>query len=500
MVRIITLLCTILSLWICTGCGSPQDEEIVFEYTIQSVEYSDGSYSFRKDLSCMQTPNARYYFESPITDEQRRACVEATEQILQELGPSDEITEICILDQTLYDSVYISGHTLFVSPQDWRSVGYITKVLLAVSGQGSHYGLAYGYANVLGERFQWTGSEDGQFTAPEVSEICDLNYLCFDNAFASETNILAARQTACDFAEYYIAEHGDESLWKLLCNSDTTAGMAAVAEALGKYYADNGISTEISTVRYGYGGVSNDYVVYSDYGIFYISDGWVDESWEYNPLVSENFLPDNYPEVRQFFEINLQQFEQYQALFALDSYDNDLKIIFTNSTTYSNPSVYILAQHAIFLKSVADLTHEYIHALTIPAAAENLETWSQEGFATYFAVWYDYYSREFLNDDYNSANFLQEYRSVLGRPLDVATDNDEILHFAAYYMGYEDPNESYLSGASFVGYLVEQYGIACVTEHLFGDGNTLPKSYEALLEDWLGYLNELYQDFAKNIE
>ena len=72
-------------------------------------------------------------------------------------------------------------------------------------------------------------------------------------------------------------------------------------------------------------------------------------------------------------------------------------------------------------------------------------------------------------------------------------DNDEILNYTAYYMGYDDPDKNYWSGASFVSFLVNQYGIDCVVQHLFGSGEPLPKTYTALVNDWVEYLDNAYR-------
>ena len=472
-----------------TGCGNLHMTKIDYNYTSQSIEYADGSYSFERNLDYLAATHAQYYFDTTIDDSQRRACVEATERILGEIEQLEENPIICVLETI---EPYISEHTLYVTAQDWHSVDYTTMVFLAASGQFSHYGSAYGYANLLCDRFGWETGKAEQISVPNVVDTYDLNYLCFEGGFTQEHDITVAKFTACDFVNTYIAEFGEDSFQQMLLKSDTSAGMDLLANELEQYYARRNLDAEVSTVRYGFGGTSNDYIVVSDYAAFYICDDWKDELAGVNPLISENFLRQNYAEVRQFFDINLGQMKQYQELFALDSYNNDLDIFFTSSTTHGNISIYYLNHHAIYLKSIADLTHEYIHALTIPAAVNDLETWSSEGVAAYFAVWYDWYSRDYLNQDYNSASVLDALRNKLGRPLDVEVDNDEILSYLAYSKGYDDPNKNYLSGAAFVSYLVNQYGAYDLVPWLCDSGEPLPKSSNAWVNDWTAYLNATY--------
>ena len=473
------------------GCANLQRSQVTYDYTTQVVYYADGSYSFERELDYLDAMHAQFYFDTTIDDSQRRACVEATERILGEIERLEEEPVICVLDTI---ETYISENTLYVTAQNWCAVDYTAMVLLAASGQCSHYGSAYGYANLLCDRFGWETGKAEQISAPNVDDTHDLNYLCFEYAFTQENDIAVARSIACDFASSYIDEHGEDSFQQMLLNSDTTAGMDLLANELEQYYAGRNLDVEVSTVRYGFGGTSNDYIVVSDYAVFYICDDWKDELAGINPLISENFLRQDYAEVRQFFEINIGQMNQYQELFALDSYNNDLDIFFTSSITHGNISMYYLNHHAIYLKSIADLTHEYIHALTIPAAVNDLETWSSEGVAAYFAVWYDWYSRDYLNQDYNSASIIDVLRNKLGRPLDVEVDNDEILSYLAYTKGYDDPNKNYLSGAAFVSYLVSHYGVDSLVQYLFGSGEPMPKPYNALVNDWLCYLESTYKE------
>lgn len=475
---------------VCAGCKNTATEPIVYEYAMQKISYADGSFSFQREMDCLQTPKAHYYFDSSVADSDRRSCVEATEQILSHFSEQNAVLSICVLE---IDDTYIESNTLFLSPQDWRSVDYATKVLLAISGQCSHYGLAYGYANWLCDGFEWPGSYEGAFATTDDTEIYDLNYLCFDNRFTSEDNISSVRFVAVDFVSNCITEIGEDAFQQLVLNSDTAAGMNHVVNALTQYYQSNGQNIEVSDVRYGFGGVSNDYIVSSDFGTFYIGKEWVDQFIDYNSAISANFLHEQYGEIREFFTINLQQMAQYQELFGLDSYDNNLTVIFTNSTTYGGAaSEYRSNGHTIYLKSIMDMTHEYIHALTIPSATRDLETWEYEGFATYFSVWYDFYSRDFLNNDYNSLSTLAPLREKLGRPLDVLTDNDDILNYVVIAKKWVDPNVNYWSGASFVGYLVNQYGLDNVVQHICGVGDSLPKSVGSLVQEWKDYLENAY--------
>lgn len=475
----------------CTGCKNASVDPIVYEYTAQKIDYADGSFSSGYVLDFLQTSNAHYYFSTSVADPDRRSCIEATEQILKEFSTLENAPTICVLE---IEDTYIEGNTLFLNPQDWISVDYATKVLLAASGQCSHYGLAYGYASLLCDRFGWGKSNAEAFAIAGDVEVYDLNYLCFDARFTSEADVSTAKSVSMDFVLDCMDKLGEESLQQLLLDSDTTVGMEHVASTLNTYYEANNQRIDVSTIRYGFGGVSNDYIVSTDRGIFYICKDWIDHSIDYNSEVSANFLHEAYSDIRNYFTINLKQMAQYQALFGLASYDDNLTVIFTNTRTSGGASEYRLNGHTIYLTSIMDLMHEYIHALTIPSAVRDLDNWEKEGFTTYFSVWYDFYSRDFLNNDYNSSSTLAPLREKLGRPLDVVTDNADVLNYVVFTKNWFDSNMNYWAGASFVGYLVNQYGLESVIQYIYGTGEPLSKPITTLTKDWIEFLQITYKD------
>lgn len=500
---ILILFALILSF--CTGCTTIPIEEptVEYEFTTQEISYSEenAKYSFRMDAEYTQGEFASYYFEAVIDETDRQKCIKATERILSELENLEVTPEIFIFSADSYNSIYITENKVYMSQQDWESVDFVTNILLTVFGRCSHYGLAYGYATALCNQFQWTEGAEGDFVVPETMKACDLNFLCFDTSFVSEEDVLAAIQIANAFADSYISEYGETALQQLLSSSDTSQGMEKLRVALREYYSDNGLDFNPSVVRYGYGGVSFDYIVESDLATFYIGSDWVDEYQDLNPLVTDNFLHSKYAEVKDFFEINLAQMSQYQTLFALEDYNDDLQIIFSNSKNLSQYSFYQKGSHTIYVMNIDSLMHEYIHALTQPDAT--MESWETEGFARYFSYRYDYYGIAFLNQDYNNTpesaatQYVHEYLEVIDRPIDMAVDYLELENIAVYSRSYTNPNSSYVAGSSFIQYLVNQYGEECVIQHIYGSVDALPKTYPELVQDWNTYIDETYQAYSK---
>lgn len=492
-----------LMMAICAGCATVPAEEtsLQYEYTAQEITYSDenAKYAFRMDVEYTQGKFASYYFESAIDVAERQRCINATERILSEIENLETAPEIYVFSPDTYNNTYIMENKIYTSRRDWESADFIADILLTVFGRCSHYGLAYGYAVVLCNQFQWAEGAGGSFILPETVSACDLNLLCFDPSFVSEEDALAVMRLASGFVDSYLSEHGETSVQQLLSVSDTAPGMETLRDALGSYYHINGLDFSPAVVRYGHGGVSYDYIVESDLGVFYIETNWVDENRDLNPLVTENFLHSNYAEVKDFFEINLDQMSQYQTLFALDDYNNDLQIIFSNIKNQSRYSFYRGDTHTIYLKNVDSLMHEYIHALTQPDAS--MMSWEIEGFARYFSYRYDHYGMALLNQDYNNTPetaetlYVHKYLKTIGRPIDMAVDYLELENIAVYSRSLTNPNKSYVAGSSFIQYLVNQYGEECVIQHIYGSGDALPKTYPELVRDWNTYIDETYQDF-----
>lgn len=476
------------------------DEHI---YQPETIFYSEkeAQYSFRREMELTATSLAKYYFDPAIEKAERSLCIEATDRILANQAIKEAVPEIYVFTPDTYDGLYLEENRLYQSVRAWETPDYVTDVLLAVYGKFSHYGLAYGYAHWLCGEYAWSSMPEHSFIVPGVSSVCDLNLLCLNAAFVGEQDAAVAQALAYNFVQSFIAENGEAALQKLLSASDTAEGMEAVGNELALYYQSHGLDYIPSLLRFGSGGTAFDYLVSCDTGTFYISKDWSDRNLQANPMLYQGFLHKNYPDIQQFFEINLKQMEQYQALFALDDYRNGLSILFVNSGGSSNYSFYQSGTHRIYVKNIDSFMHEYIHALTQPQTS--MEMWKTEGFARYFSYRYDYYGIAFLNQDYNSApdsaatRYVHEYRNKINRPIDMAADYGEIENIAVWSRSYTNPNASYVAGSSFVQYLVGQYGERAVVDSLYGDGTPLPKSYTELVHDWNAYIQDTYQDYSK---
>ena len=475
------------------GSTTPPEKR---NYISSDVTYSESTaqYAFRLNMDTTETESAKYFFEESIENKDREACIEVTDKVLSHLTLDEVVPEIYIFSNDRYSYKNISEHKFYCSIQDWKSVEYVTDVLLVAYGESTHYGTAFGYANYLSKNYNWK-SYESKFSNPSVSDTFDLNYLCFNESFTTSNDVAVAKGISCAFVDAYINQHGEQAFQQLL------SAPSKSINALAAYYTANGVSYIPSVVQYGYGGKKYDYLVYSDYGTFYIGKDWVDMCAEQNPLITDGFLHANYAETKAFFETNISQMKQYQDLFNLDTYNNDLAIVFSPKTSASQYSYYQGVIHRIYLYNVDSLMHEYIHSLTMPS--NSMASWKAEGFARYFFYYYDFYGIPFLNQDYNNSpntpelQYVHEYLATINRPIDMAKDYCELENVAVYYFGFTDPNKNYLTGSSFVQYLVKQYGEEAVIHSIYGNGDPLPKTYAELVKEWNEFIETNYSNYSK---
>ena len=492
----VILLCIILVL---PACELKTEKN----YQSQTITYSEpcSASSFNVKMEYYESKRAKYYFEPAISSSERETCIESTDAVLERQAVINAKLEIYIFTENNYKSKYISSHKLYTKINDWKSIDYVTDVLLALYGESAHYGTAFGYAKYLCDENGWKNNVASRFSNLTNKDAYDINMLCFDGKFTSADDISKVQGIASDFVNDYIDKNGENAVQSLLSSSSTNDGMKTMQHLLKNYYKNNGVTYDPSIVRYGYGGESYDYIVYSDFGTFYMENSWVDTNLKSNPLVYEGFLHSKYSDTKMFYETNIKQMRQYRDLFALGEYKAGLDIVFSKVRSASKYSFYQKANHRIYAYNIDSLMHEYIHAIAIPSST--MEQWQIEGFARYFSYYYDHYGIAFLNNDYNNTpdtaatKYVHEYLENIGRPINMVTDYKELENIVVYSRSFKDPNSSYVAGSSFVQFLVERYGESMVINHIYGKGEQLPVSYNQLVAEWNTFIENNYSNYSK---
>lgn len=79
----------------------------------------------------------------------------------------------------------------------------------------------------------------------------------------------------------------------------------------------------------------------------------------------------------------------------------------------------------------------------------------------------------------------------------MAKDYSELENIAVYSRSFTDPNANYVTGSSFVQYLVKQYGEEAVINSIYGNGDSLPKAYAELVKEWNEFIEANYKKYSK---
>lgn len=455
------------------------------------------SFALNKDMELGERNGIAYIFEPSIPLEERARCIQATEAILARLGNTQSL-QLAVYSQRTYDSTFVSGNTIYTCLQNWESPEYVSSLLYGLFGEYCHYGAVYGYANYLcRELFDAPMEFWSTFQYyPGDGDALDLNLLCFRPEYAKDIQSLT--QLSNTFVADYIQAKGEAAFHELLKKSGKLECIQEFTQILTEFYAARGFFYTPSQLLFRQGGKSYAYIVKGDYATFYMEKNWVDSTSKNMPMCYDGFLRQNYSEVKQYFTTVLGEMAQYQKLFSLDSYNNDLDVYYTN---YHTRPGYFPEYHAFRLPSVNSLSMLYVGSLVgliIPQ-----EDWAVNGTLAYFSYYYNHYGNtiknyyaNILSDSTNRQDYWN-FRQWLGRDIDFFTDYTEFSHHYAYSNGYTHPDKG--GSDSFMAYLIHRFGeeavidILCRT-HDFGDD-----TFDELVADWTAFLEENYSS-PKRVE
>lgn len=497
---LIMLLCFTL---VFSSCHSDSAPELVFITENVILREPNNAFVKSSDMELASVDGVTYAFEQAISADDRMDCIEKTQSVLDRIELKKEI-HIYIYTSDTYDRAYISDGAIYTSVQSWESPEYISYLLLGLFGEYCNYGAIYGYATFLYGQLNESTADKNEFVWDSEMDCSalDLNILCFDETFVSQKEIENVRNISAAFVSDYINAYGIREFHELLKNSGNAEGADLFGKELSHFYSMNHVDYIPSNVLYSFGGRSYNYIVRCQYATFFVANGWYDKNNEQNPLTYENFLHQNYRDVKKFFEIHSEQMGKYQSLFGLEPYNNDLKVYFSNDKRLSQDSLYQQRTHSIYLKNVDSLMHEYIHSITVENTPAK-SSWTIEGVARYFSYKYDYYGIAMLNFDYNvsSSNeellYVREYKEKIGRDINMEIDFTEIENIAVYSRSYTDPNGSYVAGSSFVAYMVSQFGEDEVIDMIFSEYGVEDSLYTELVDGWVSYIDTNYADYSK---
>lgn len=449
-----------------------------------------------------QTAHAEYLFDTSLSQDTKNRCVYYTEQLPSFIHP--EKIQVCILSNNAYQGTYLDGRILYTHQQDFRSTEYAADVLLAVFGPYCNYGLAYGYANYIARELGRDHAQTTAFAAPAAEYCCDLNLLCFSTQYVSASDVTSAKRLAIGFVDEYIKENGAAALEELLAASGDPEKLDRFNTVLGSWYEQNGVIYAPTKILYRHGGESYEFIANNDYAVFYVRKDWVEKTTERYEVISPTFLHENYAEVKEYFESNTESMTKLRSLFGLDHYFDPVSVCYKNTP---DGTWFGSTPRTITLDAMCHLLHEYIHSLTEPYLREN-SLWVSEGLSQYFSYYYEYpLALEYLNYDMNNCKrqsnteIIFIYKAWLGRDIDLSKDVNELNDVITYYFGYSSPDRSYYAAASFLNYIIANYGEQTAIQYYLSHNGTfteLDKSFSTLTSEWKEYIESKYSSFPRH--
>ncbi len=499
MKRFFSMIFALLLIGVICGCQKTS----TYSYALSMLRYTEmtGENGFVKYMEKTEISDTDFYSEKAISDEERAACISATEEILCAVSLTERLF-VYVFEKENFDGARVEKNTLYLSPVDWKSPDYAANVLLALCSEYGNYGAVCGFACRLCTSLFGTGEENAVF--PTDAIFFDLNLLCFDTDFVSETDVEKSKAIAISFAEDYIEKYGEDRYIDILKASGSLDTAEIFFEALETFYQTNGVEYDVTRLLFASGGAYMDYRVLSPFAVFHIAKDFRDYFYEISPLLHEDFLHENYEETKRFFEINVNQMKKYQVLLDLDEYHDDLTVFLGGKF---DASAYQQQTHRICLASVSSFTHEYIHSLTLWHGKDMLknEAWAIEGIANCFRHEYDHYGVSTMNALYNQysaendgAEFVLCYKEMIGREIDFAVDCRDLMDFSVYYRHLSSPEHVTAAQESFMRYLAATYGKDAAIGYVCKKGGEyvdLGKSFESLSVDWLLYIQEKFSDY-----
>ena len=446
----------------------------VLPYTVEKVTFKDSgnpyvSYSLTREMEVCSVGNRTYCFEKTISASDRSERIRTTEELFERLGIDPALR---ILLYTTLKDTYIENGSVYGRFERLTGTDYTAAVLLGTYGEFCNYGMVTGLARLLSGE---TPKDLGKLPADWA--YYDLNYLCFRPAFSSEEDVKLCERLALRFAADYVSEHGEAAYLALMEKSGQPREAEEARTALTAFYTAQGIDVTLSPILYAMGGVQYDYLAKCEYACNYLDKEWIDHVLTDAGLYAKTFLHENYAEVRECFETLRAEMQQYQEYFNLYPYRDDLRVYFVGPKTTLEGGHYEEGHHRVSMEGLTLYSHEYIHAITYNRMTSPVISWQTEGLATYYEAKFSRFLKEYYDYYWSISNFPDQKWLMLlyeeyGRPFDVEKDRIDscsrtAYFYDAYYLARRWDNlSSYEQSASFLDYLIRQFGEREVLEYL----------------------------------
>ena len=470
-----------------------------------------------------------YKFAKFLTEDERNMTVAETSACIELL---EEKTGVKVEGYTVYVTEgsytpYTNEKDLCLGYENIKTVEYAAAIAQLVYGREVNYGVLYGLgASIADERGYMTEegtSIENALTLCESAPIyLDLNYACFLDDYADESTLEKVKTLSREFYNYI--ETGKTDLL-------TEYSDAKRRDYFNEFLAANGKSEysadDLDGIAF-YGGGNELRLMWEDENAkFNLYDDYKD--YHQNGSLGKDPLNCGYEDLRKHIvNFQAQMQDMRERLKKYNDAPKKVKVNFVKEGTNKKGtacSYYDINQHALYIKAIESLKHEYTHSLI---NGKYGLSHSENSAVIHCLVYYfaDNPVNEQLSygvlrvqDLCNGLNvetdappkfidYVNKISEKIGHEINLL-DLSDYISFNDYCTKIYKFDEDVVNAAGEAGfaypslgnYLVAQYGEEAVCEAAFNNTpeQVLGKSWNTIIDEWRDYLSEncILDDFWK---
>lgn len=457
--------------------------------------------------TCVSTSKATYYFSVDLSKDEMSEYVKQTEKIIKEMESFGEVRDrkYDIYVANVNYNAAVEENTLFTTYLNFGKIEHIQEIAQLIFGNGTNYGLLYGYAASFEEEYGFdvvAGSLTEAFRLRETNpEYFDLNYACFLSDYVDKDDIESLKIIAANYYQY-LDKHGKNDVVKKYSD-------AKHREYFNEFLIANGIeaydNSDIDGIAVYSGGNAVRLIWENKYSKFYLEKDFqtnrIEECFE------SDMLNSGYHNLRRIMvdykhqaewvvkELSAYDFEMYQGKVVFTSHSQEYKQMCGGVCRWEwgckTPD-----DGSIELYMCSAYLHEYVHLLVGP---QSVEKWLKEALAYYYSYLkrdtelnYEYADEKAAYDKGLLDSTKQLLVTYMGRQLDLREEDDWLFYLNAcnvMFDRFDRVNDELGGGVQkflFVTYLTELVGEKNAVEALIsGEAESiLGKSWDELQSEW----------------
>ena len=452
------------------------------------------------------------YIDVNISEDESSQMIESISEIIDKL-PSDHKLVYRISDNF---GSWIDNDIITLNKTNfYLDNNYVNFTLLYLFGESSNYGLIYGYSQYLLDQSSVINLSDLTSLTNNDDYVFDLTWPLFLSEYVTDEIGVMVRSISTNFVSYLINTEGEEVFQDLLTQSGTFNDQIdnSLASYLSEWLYSLGIVYQVSpmpiVIRYSTASSYYPVIIETMWAKYYINKDFMNEQFDFDVVFTD------YYELRSFIntlEYGMEQVREFT--------NNDLSIdLYGKIPIYYN-SIYGSADlgygalyrgseenSSIVARAAGATLHEYVHYATLGTKYKDTSALTNmyllEGIAIYVSTQYDdwwekanQYEYENILPSMTSMNeFVMKYNTFLLEN-QIQFDVFDYMDFTQYTFIDTVTFPNFVSSASYVKYLIDNYGIELFWQY-YGEEETFDvlygKSSAEMQEEWKQYLIDKFE-------